>query len=353
MPITTTLGSEHNTAFIYSRDGREELLQLRPSALDYGRELSSISKGNVTIPSARCSPKLDRVEPWAHSLVFYRGSERAWEGPIRRMEHVSGGLQIGASDVLGWLERRPIRAKRVTASNGVVSELQLVIQAAFGTDDPNVLAYLQRIGGTGAAVPRDLAALSGYADSELGNLTGLGARYTVVGRRIVLWAEATSIGSLPELLPEKHLQAEVKVIQDGDLLATEVISRDDNAAYAGWPTTPAEYVDPFYGHVSQLVTLSGQHKRPALLQAAKSARAQGYPSQYVIEVPGDAALRPDAPFPLELLVPGVTAPLSTTTATGKRVQATFQLSSMKVSQVAQQTESVTVTVAPLSTTAVA
>lgn len=147
--------------------------------------------------------------------------------------------------------------------------------------------------------------------------------------------------------------AEVKVIQDGDLLATEVIARDDNAAYAGWPATPAEYVSPYYGHVSQLVTMTGQQRPAALLTAAKSARAQAYPSGYVIEVPGDAALRSDAPFPFELLVPGVAVPVQTTTATGKRVAATFQLGSVKVSQQAKQLEQVTVTVAPLSTTAVA
>lgn len=340
------LGSGENRAYVYSRNGRQRLAELGGSGLDWGRTLSEVSRCNINVPADRCTSDLNKIDPWAHSIVVYRDQERVWEGPVRKVQHLTSSLSITASDVLGWCDRRPTRNQRRLAASPVVTELLWAINGAFGTDDPHVLAHVLQVGGNGANVVRDLARLSGYTADDLGTLVGLGARYTVIGRRIVAWSEGTTIGRLPTLVPEDHLQAEVTVTKDGDLLATEAIARDDNAAWQSYPL--AGYVDAYYGHVSMLVPVSGQQKPAGLTRAARSARDQGYPGQLVLEVPSNALVRCEAPYPIDTLVPGVLVPVETRTATGLEVSATFALSGVSVSQAAGEDERVGITVAPLT-----
>jgi hypothetical protein len=355
VPTETTTGSHRNTAFVYDRRGERRLFQLQVGSIEWGRSLCEISRASVTIPAARCTPALDAIAPWGHSLVVYRGNRRVWEGPITRRGDTRDGLTLAAADVLGWLERRPIRSARRAGSTSVRAEIQGLIGQGFGTDDPNVIAHVQTPYaaemGPGPTTARDVAPFTGYYADELANLVAAGGRYTVLGRSILIWHEDGNLGVLPTLVPERHLVADVEVVQDGYELATEVVARNDNGGYAINAGADGDRVDPFYGHVGQLVPVTGPQQAVTLRRVAASAYARANPNPITIDVPGDAAVRADAPFPVEALVPGMAWPVTTTTATGRTVTGDFILSSVKVTETGGAPEQVAVTLAPPTETA--
>jgi hypothetical protein len=348
--VSDVLGCGVNTAAIYDRNGEQQLLALpRASALSWGRRLNEISTGVVTIPVDRCTVELDNVHTWAHTLVIFRrtgpnGGRRVWEGPIRRKRDTRDGVVIEARDVLGWTERRAVRNSRRIRGTPVKDELVWSVDQAFALDDPNVTSFVQSPGPVGDNIDRDLAPWSAKHAEDIANLAGVGGRFTVVGRAIVVFADEHTLGRTPVLTPENHLLAEVEIIEDGDLLLTAVTSRDDNNRRA-----TVGGVDAFYGLVEDVISPgSGKHRLVALERYAQHQFDQSYPAPVQLDIPSGAQLRTDAPFPIELLVPGTLVPVETTTATGRTVRMTAVLASVDVTQNGNADEVVTITVVPVS-----
>lgn len=346
-----TLGNGNNVAFIYTRDGMKRLSgAIKASSIEWGRDLCGINRPLVKVAASDCG-ELNNVHPLAHNLVIYRNGDRVAEGPIRvRNDLAEGGLELTASDVLGLTEKRPNRAARTLTSSAVVTEAVWTINQAFGPDDPNVIAHVQVVGGTGGSVSRDLQVAAGSHYDDLSSLVAAGLRFTTVGRSIVLWADSTVIGYLPTLDPRKHLGVGAGFIEDGDNLATEVTARDD-AANVVRVVGPDGAVDPYYGLVGGLVALSSDATTASLTQYARSILGQSYPAPVLIDLPDSATLSCDSPFPIGTLVPGVLAPVETTTATGRKMSGTFVLSNVKVTQAAGADEKVTVSYVPLTSEA--
>lgn len=348
--MSGVLGCGTNTAVICDRNGEEQLLALpKASAVTWGRKLNEISAATLTIPADKCSPELDNVHTWAHTLVVYRRigpgrGRRVWEGPIRRKRDTREGVILEARDVLGWSERRMIRGSRKLKDTPVKTELSWSVNRAFVLDDPNVLSFVQTPGPDGDDIDRDVAAWSAKHAEDITNLAAVGGRFTVVGRAIVLFADSHTLGRTPVLSPENHLLSDVELIEDGDLLLTAVTSRDDNNRSAS-----VGGVDGFYGLVEDLVSPgSGKHRIVALTRYAQRQLDQSFPAPVQLDIPSGATLRNDSPFPIELLTPGTLVPVETTTATGRTVRMTAMLSSVDVAQTGGADEAVTITVVPVS-----
>lgn len=337
----TVLGNGVNEMAVATRDGRTVLLDLPAKSLKWGRSLAAVSGAEVTVAPAKCTRRMGDVHPWSHSLVGFRNGERVWEGPIRRRVDSSGGLTFTASDVLGWMDKRPVRAARLVTASPVLTELSNAVTQAFATDDPYVTPHVLTVGAGGPNVDVQVGAGEKMWAEVLAGLTAGGGRFTAVGRRIVLWDSQTSIGTLPDLSPEDHLTADVDVIEDGDLLATEVWARNDDGVL-GTAVGGGGMVDPFYGHVG-IITPSTGITPTQVTGAASRAIAQAYPAPSTISVPDGATLRCDAPFPIDRLIPGVTVPVVVSTATAREVRGTFILSSVQVTQTADAAEQVQIT----------
>lgn len=348
------LGSGFSTAYIYDRQGQTRLLSLpRASAISYGRSLSQVSVASVTIEAQHCTPALDQVHAWAHSLVIYRNDgqggngRRVWEGPIRVIPTNANQLIIQATDVLGHGQRRVIRTGRRLEASPARTELSWSVTQMFTPDDPNVLAFVELTGTAGPNVSRDVAPYSGYHADDLGTLTGGGGAFTVLGRRILLFSDTDTLGRTETLRPEDHLEAQVDVVEDGDALLTWGAARDDNGV-TGIYATGADGVDPYYGRVDGLVGSGTGNSTPAALETrARTAVRRAYPTRQIIQVPDGAQVRCNAPFPLEVLVPGTMVPVVTTTATGRTIRASMMLSTVNVSQTPGGDEAVTVTLVPI------
>jgi len=348
--VGPALGCGINSAAIYDRNGEQELLPLpNASVVSWGRRLNDISAGAVTIKADDCTPELDNIHASAHSLVVHRrtgpdAGKRVWEGTIRRKRDLRNALVIEAKDVLGLTEKRMIRTSRKLQDVVVNDELLWSVQRAFALDDPNVLTFVQSLGPAGDLVDRDVAAWGAKHSEDISNLAGIGGRYTVIGRSIVLFADSHTLGRTPVLSPENHLLADVEIIEDGDLLLTAVTSRDDNNRRGS-----VGGVDPFYGLVEDVVSPGpGKHSQAALIRYAQRVLDQSYPAPVQLDIPDGATLRQDAPFPIELLVPGIMVPVETTTATGRTLQMTAVLASLDVTQTGNADEVVTITLVPIS-----
>lgn len=349
MAADDELGAGINRAFIGNRTGTSTLgPEVPTTSIEWGRELNGITRPQIVVDPAKCTPALADVHPWAHSLIVFRNEERVWEGPIRQRRDTAKGLIITASDVLGWTERRAVAVGRNVAGGLVRAQMLWAIQQAFAADDPNVLAYVQQMG-----TPTELADLvvtagEKYQWDVLSDMGGSGGRFTALGRSILLWDEATNLGRLRDLSPENHLLEDVDLYEDGDSLATRVVSRNDNGLVrSATPPTGAGAVDPFYGLVETIVASSAT-TAAGVTRTAQATANKAYPTPLTIDVPSTAALRCDAPFPIRDLVPGMLVPVQTTTATARQVSATFVLTAVKVTQQAGRDEVVTITLAPPS-----
>jgi hypothetical protein len=347
-----TLGDGVNTAYLFTQGGRTQI-DILPGATEvgWGRNLSAISAASVkcVVPGgqgrAECCRVLGNVHTWQHELVVFRNGRRVWEGPVVRVGYQGDSVTIDAADVLGWTRRRKHTGR--TATNvKVLDELNRDIAQAFAPHDPNVIAYKQVLNaGTGATVDRDVKAGSGYFAEDLDQLADQGANYTVNGRRIILWPDETSLGQVSRLIPELHLVADVEVIEDGMLLATEVTARNDDAVLGVSTQGPA--VDPFYGLVQGLTEAATVKNGPGLIQVATRVRAKCFPAPTLVNVPDGATLTCDAPYDITELVPGVLIPIATN-ALCRDVSATQMLSSVEVRQTADGGENVNITLVPMT-----
>lgn len=365
--MVATLGTGVNRAAVHDRTGRTRLLNLPDTSnIEWGRVLNDISTAVVTAPVPasgserdRCCGDFGKVHTWAHTLVVNRAADdqpaqRVWEGPIIRVTQRPSGMELIAWDVLGWLKKRRIAAARVIASVSSVTEVTASIQRGFTPDDPNVLAYLLNPdpGKLGRNVQRDIQADSGYIWEDVSSLTDMGVRVTTVGRRIIVCASNGIIGKTALLLPDNHLIADVEVIEDGEALATAASARDDKG-HAAYVTAKAGVaVDPFYGLVQTIASSgAGTSNVTALTNQATAVVEDNYPAPLILNIPDDAQVRPDAPLPIDHLVPGTQVPVRST-ATCVGVNSTFILSALSVKQAGGGNEEVGITLQPVSATAV-
>ena len=348
--MSNAIGAGENRAYIYDRKGQTRLDEIPLADITWNRVLSDISRPTITVAPPNCTPKMNQlIHPWGVSLVIYRDNDRVWEGPVRKRTDSKTGMTITASDVIGWTERRVVRTARAVTGVKVRDELVWNIQQAFSRDNPNVLAYLTTLPGALGTVTTDHSLqASGYYSADLQTLVSAGGRYTALGRSIMLWDEAYTLGRTETLVPEKHILSDVTITEDGDDLITAAYAQDDSGDVGYYPGTGTE-LDAYYGLVEQAITVgSGAYTSAALLKFGQSAHNSGYPTPVTIDMPTDAPLQCDAPFPIDSLVPGMLVPVETVTATARKVSATMILSSVTVSQQAGDQETVSLGLSPLS-----
>lgn len=66
-----------------------------------------MSTARVVInPDGDCCAQLGKVRTWRHKLVLARDDVTVWEGPIIQAEWSFGKVELWASDILVWLDRR-------------------------------------------------------------------------------------------------------------------------------------------------------------------------------------------------------------------------------------------------------
>lgn len=333
---------------IYDRGGKRRISQLVDVfSVKWSRVLDDRSTATVALTSQSCRNQLDTVtgiEPLRHELVIYRGADRVWEGPIGEVAWFSNRVEIVASDVTQYAAGTPLSRDWPNSESGgpvymtervqqiLEHELSVpytmetnagtVVVDRFENISPpaNVLPHLEVRPSVGPGGIRTFAVTEAFQMNVLDHLNALsrgGLDYTAVGRRLLIWDSASSIGRT-RILTESDFYGELRVYASGaDFAAISHISAESQDPDAPPAVGHAGAPDPYYGPWERVVSLTSEEGGDAPTQVELNGQAardlvgrNPVPTQIV--VPKDAGLRLRSGLTVDQLIPGVVMPVRAT-----------------------------------------
>ncbi|WP_316959586.1 hypothetical protein [Streptomyces sp. TRM68367] len=309
------------------------------TSVEWTRVLDEVSTAHVVInPDADCCAQLGNVRTWRHKLVIARDGVTVWEGPIIQAEWSFGQVELFASDVLAWLDRRVPHRSIVFGGSDLTDIANWLIQDGFAPDDPG--HTVQILGRSGVEGGRQYTEDIGQTGDHLRDLADTGLDYTAVGSTIVLMPEdwSANVGTLTDAdLPEGLIVAE-----DGSALATRyIVHGDEDSGIKG----VSGGVDPYYGLLERSVEETSVTTSASAEAAARSRRAANYPVPVFLSS-DRVTLSPEAAVNVAKLVPGWCIDVATA-VTCRPITQRLKIAGLKVSEDGDG-ESVQVTLAPLS-----
>lgn len=340
MPRRAVLGAGKHQVFLYDRGGENRLGRLLgTTTVRWERQRDAISESTVILDPAQCRESaLNALQRGIgrYEIVIFRNGVRVWEGPITRVTWKSSSIEVTAHDICHYLSRTAMRNaydNRYSAENSrvapVVTRMQVILAHELARKEAlyppiNVLPYLDtRVTDVTAMTSRFTPP---YFSSVWEEMDHMGAKngldYTVVGRRLLLNGVQDLIGRTP-MLTDNDFLSDLIVTSYGMELATISAVTDGEGRWAA-----VGDVDDFYGEVELIHTMYGEgvdfadpdnptaEELDALAAELRSQAQRNlagrYPIPTVVRVPDGTALNPNAPVPIELLVPGVRVPIRTT-----------------------------------------
>lgn len=331
------LGYGNHRVFLMAQGGRSIIGELTPfTEVSYTRVRDGLSACHVTVDIAKASNRacslLAMARSWIHELVVFRKTDdghisRVWEGPVTRIQYPPDKVVIQAHDVAVWLHRRALRQgfdDSYPAVNTSTQRAAELVTDAFARHDPNVLRYLTVF--EYDTDPQETIIKADYSATAYDVLDEMAAKhgidYTVVGRRIIINDTHRPVGRLPVLRGTDFNKAPT-ITESGLAAATEAIVTNGRGDYG----IARAKDNPYGGPLEMIFTTYSQHRAgPQKQRSAKSQAkfqdslndqaqrdlAHRHPTPLRVHLPAGAALRPDAPIPLDYLVPGMWAPLQAT-----------------------------------------
>lgn len=293
----SSAGCGVHSAFIADRDGAVVSHADVLVSVEWSRVLDDVSTAHVVIvPDGDCCAQLGRVRTWRHKLVLARDGVTVWEGPIIQAEWSLGQVELWASDVLVWLDRRVPHQSIEFTSADLADIGAWLIEDAFAPDDPG--HDVQILGQTGVEGGRAYTVDDGQTGDHLRDLADTGLDFTAVGSTIVLMPEdwSASVGTLTDAdLPEGLIVAE-----DGSQLATRVIVHGDQDSGVKGVSGDS---DAYYGLLEVSTEQTSVKTDASAVAAARSQRAANYPVPVFLSS-DEVTLSPEAAVDVAQLVPG-------------------------------------------------
>jgi hypothetical protein len=335
----SSAGCGVHSAFIVDRDGAVVSNADVLISVEWNRVLDDVSTAHVVInPDGDCCAQLGRVRTWRHKLVIARDGVVVWEGPIIQAEWSYGKVELWASDILVWLDRR-VPHSNVTFTGADLTDIGAwLIEDGFAPDDPGHTVEI--LGPANVEGGREYVVDDGQTGDHLRDLADTGLDYTAIGSTIVLMPEtwSASVGLLTDVdLPEGLIVAE-----DGSQLATRfVVHGDQNSGVKG----VSGGTDAYYGLLERSVDESSVKTDASARAAARSRRAANYPVP-VFLASDEVTLSPEAAVDVAKLVPGWCVDVASQ-ATCRPLTQRLKIAGVKVEEDGDG-ESVQVTLAPLS-----
>lgn len=388
--------AELHRVMIHDRGGRRRVDTLVDlTQVKWGRVRSGKSAAEIQIAGrAACSGQADAlrsIEPRRHEMVIFRGDERVWEGPIVQVRTSRNLATINAFDGKEYLDYTALSKAWPNRENGgqplmgdrlrdIISyELSTPYQASIGTgsatrlvtiprweniDPPaNILPLLDVRSGSVQTLSVT-AAFEMTVGEHMDNLAQSGLDYTFIGRKLLIWDSAISIGQTRRLT-EADFYGDVEVISAGSehydiehvsAQRPETLDGEDEAD----PPVPdpgvvfgvgnAGEANDYYGVWTDISSTSSEEGSTAPTQDELNGQAQRgllgrTPVPVAIVVPPDAGLRLSYDLGINDLVPGmrmpVVAKLNVRTVSQPQV-----LDSMTVTETAKG-ERIQVTLSPI------
>lgn len=383
---------------IYDRGGKRKVADLIDIAeVTYSREEGRRTSARIVISGDACRRQIDvinRIAAHRHEVVIYRGSRRVWEGPLLEPRWYVGRVEIVALDVTAYLDTPLSRdwpnedgggprymTERVeqilthelsvpyeadVGIGGVVDMVTMPRWENFGagawpyeTWGPpiNVLPHLEvrpSLGPQGILTLSDTVAFQMHVSEHLQDLARGGLQYTAIGRKILVWDRAQSIGSTRPLT-DADFYGEIAVIAAGGehaVIAHVSAQRDedDEEAPDDGGVGNAGAPDPFYGAWTRLVSLASEDgtSAPSQMELNSQARRQlvgrnPVPTQII--VPTGAGLRLSDDLTIDDLIPGVVMPVRAEMNL-RPVSQKMRLERVTIRETADEGESIQVELSP-------
>lgn len=291
------------TAELRTRGGRRRVATLgQVTGVTWTRTLSETSWATVTVkPRGRgCSAALDGAIPWGHELALYRDRELVWCGPLMDEPDDGNTVTLSALDLSAWLGKRLVHDGYDTT--GEPADLTTIawglLRDALSPDDPGVLQHVDaRL--TGVTAERWVDPETTMADADLAQLVALGLDWTMVGRRMVLFGRAESLGRIAHLYG-RHFTGPLPSVRAGAGVVTRAVVQ------GGGVRGEAGGVHPVLGLLEDLVSSSTVESDE---DAATLAAAHLY-TPTVLLSGTELRLTARAPVSIHQLVPGVVAAVS-------------------------------------------
>ncbi|QCW22597.1 minor tail protein [Microbacterium phage Piperis] len=367
-----------HTALIYDRGGTNRWRQLVDlTSVRWGRTLDAFTDSEIILAGRSCDAQanvITGIEPRRHELVLWRGSERVYEGPILDVKTYRDRAVIRANDIGEYLKGTTLSqdypwntGETVSASSALMTERVADILGIELTEGYNMVV------GTGGAamtvyVPRweeldppanvlphieirrsntlltrsNTLAFEMSVAEHLQNLSEGGLDFTTVGRKLLIWDSAQSIGRT-RVVTDADFDGELEIIKSGsDHYSISHVSaqRDPDEDASSVPSVGnAGGQNPYYGVWTNIVSLSSEDGDSNPTQDALNSQAQRdqvgrTPVPLEIRVPDDASLRTSRGLGINALVPGVIMPVRADMNI-RQVQQDQRLNKMTVTETAE------------------
>lgn len=312
-----------HTALIHDRGGVRRIAQLQEvSEVRWGRTLSDAATATVVVRGKQCvmqSEDLLKIRSKRHELVLYRGDGRSFEGPIEEVAWFPDRVEIRAKDVTGYLQGTVLSKAWPNADGGGSSlmttrvsqiinyELTTPYSARVGTggaaqtivmprwetltDPANILPYLDVRASSTLLTRSDTSAFELTVFEHLKNLAEGGLDFTTVGRSIIAWDSAVSLGQT-RTVTEKDFTGELQLYESGTEHASiahiSATPNEDTPSAAAFGSAGDE--DDYYGVWTALVTRADE-------------QGSDTPTQDELNTQAQRSLRGRRGVPLEIVVP--------------------------------------------------
>lgn len=371
---------EHHSISIYDRGGSRLAHNLVDIAtVEWERVRDAKSTAHFTISGRACEAQADVIREVAQSVgryeaVVYRGTDRVWEGPIRSASTLRDRAAFLCTDVKEYLDHTSLtkfwpnpdgggpplmgdRLKQIityelsTPYTMTTNQATVTVPRWENITPPiNVLPHMLIYPGTvlTRSVTEDFEMMLG---EHIDNLVDGGMDYTVVGRRLVIWDSALSIGQTRRMTDADFL-GDIEVIRRGSehwsiahLSATRDSGDGGEARAVGHAGAPSDY----YGVWENIVSMQSEESTAEPSQIELNGQAgrdivHRTPAPLEVRVPEGVGIRLTEDLTINHLVPGVIVPV----VTDKNIQRVTQpqrLDRVKVTE-SSSGELITITLSP-------
>jgi hypothetical protein len=371
---------------IFDRGGVRRLWQLVDvSEVRWNRVLDNQSTADLSIVGEACVAQgevLSQLEPRRHELVLFRNGERVWEGPIIQVAWFRDRATILAHDVTEYLKYTalskawpnedgggpPLMLDRVAEiipyelttpyvmSVGTGSAVHDVTVPRWENIDPpaNVLPHIEFRTGTGltrsVTEPFEMTLFE-----HIKNLARGGMDFTTIGRKIIFWDRAETIGRT-RTLTDNDFYGDIEVYAAGsDHYSVAHVSASPPVAEEGEPEPPTSAVgnaggeNDYYGVWTHVTTSQSEEGADTPTQEELNSQAGRElvgrtPVPVEIRVPSGGGIKPSFDLTIADLVPGVEVPVLATLNL-RRVSQMQRIEKVQVTEGADR-EEVGVTMVP-------
>lgn len=298
--------------------------------VEWNRTLSDWSTATLTVnPEGDCCERMGRVRAWRHKVIVYRDGVFVWSGPIIHVDWSLGQIEISASDVGAWLDRRVPHATQSFADTDLMEIAQWLIADGFAPDDPG--HSVQVVGPAQVRGARDYVQDIGQTGDHLKDLAETGIDFTVLGEKIVL-------------LPENHT-ASVGRLTDADFPDGLVVAEDGASLITRWVVAGAQAqtgtdasdvvgvaggVHPYYGLLEKYLEQTSIPDDASAIAAAQAKLRASLPVPVFVDSQ-NVTISPQAAVDVALLVPGWCLDI-TSTGTCRTVSQRLKIVSVKVTE---------------------